>query len=92
MTEEERRHGVEELVEKIAIVQATLHAHVRQEDRDREQDLVEKREIKETLLCIKKSLHQLESQFTLWKGAVGLGLKVLAFLGVVSALVIAWFK
>ena len=83
---------MEELIEKVARVDATLHAHVKQGDKDRQDDLREKQEIKNTLLCIKKSVDELRSQFTLWKGAVGLGVKTLAFIGVIAGLVIAWFK
>jgi hypothetical protein len=60
----ERRHGVEELAEKLAKVEATLEAHVVQEDRDR-------RELINTLTCIKSGQANLAAEINTFKGRTG---------------------
>lgn len=81
----ERRHGVEELAHQLAHVEATLDAHVKQEDRDR-------RELLERLACIQKGQNVLAAEMNTFKGRTGAVAWALGIMVAGVAAISGWLK
>lgn len=96
---DERRHGVEEILERLAAMEArqdaqgqVLQRHIIQEDADRREDIEERKEMRRLLGCIKDQLSEVKSELSRYKGAVGLIVWIAGFLVAGAGLVVAWFK
>lgn len=99
MTEQERRHGVEEILERLAAMEArqdaqgqVLQRHIIQEDSDRREDIEERKEMRRLLGCIKDQLSEVKSELSRYKGAVGLLVWIAGFLVAGAGLVVAAMK
>lgn len=82
---EERRHQMEELATEVAEIRATLDAHVKQEDRDRAEQV-------DTLKCIKKQITDIRLELAEYRGKVGLAAAVLGLVVAAASTAAGWLR
>ena len=85
MTEEERRHGMDEILQRLTAVETSLDKHVEQEARDR-------KEMMATLSCIKATQTRIQMDMAGYKGKMSLAAFLIGMVIAAGGAAAAWFR